>query len=104
VKAFRDKGVVLAVAIVVAGTALVGAARPAAVLASSYSDQEYALDALALEYLGDYLEDPTQVQRISRQYWCGTPVLQQLEHIPRTLTTEVALRTRALGMAQRAVR
>ena len=100
-KAFRDTGVVLAVAIVAAGTALVGAARPAAMLASSYSDRDYALDALALEYLGDYVEDPLLRSWIARSHWCWTPVESELAHGGPEDLTEKALRARAQAMAQR---
>ena len=99
--AFRDTGFVLAIAIVVAGTALVGAVRPAAMLASSYSDQDYALDALALEYLGDYVEDPLLRSWIARSYWCWTPVESELAHGGPEDLTEKALRARAQAMAQR---
>ena len=99
--AFRDTGVVLALAIVLVGSVLVGAARPAAMLASSYSDQDYALDALALEYLGDYVEDPLLRSWIARSYWCWTPVESELAHGGPEDLTEKALRARAQAMAQR---
>jgi hypothetical protein len=101
VKAFRDAGVVVALVIVIAGSVLVGAARPAQVLVSAYSDQDYALDALALEYLGDYVKDPLLRRYIAQAYWCGTPVVEELEQGRKEDRTEEALRARAQALAQR---
>jgi len=101
VKAFRDTGVVLALAIVLAGSALVGAAGPADALVTSHSDRNYALDALALEYLDEYVKDPLLRSYIAKPYWCGTPVVEELDRGRKEDRNEAALRARAQALAQR---
>ena len=100
-KPFRDTGTVLGLAIVLAESVLVGAAGPAEVLVSSYSSRDYALDALALKYLDDYVKDPLLRSYIAKPYWCGTPVVEELYRGRKEDRTEAALRARAQALAQR---
>ena len=68
------------------------------------SDRQYALDALALKYVGDYTNDPEVENEIRRGYWCATPVLQQMGKIAASERSESALRERARVMVKRNAR
>ena len=68
------------------------------------SNRRYALDALALKYVGDYTDDPEVEDEIRRGYWCGTPVIEQMGRIPASERSETALRERARAMVERTVR
>jgi hypothetical protein len=67
------------------------------------SDRQYALDALALRYVGDYTRDSQVVEDIRGGYWCGTPVIEQWGKIPARDMTETALRQRARALVERRV-
>ena len=101
--AFRDKGVVPGLAVVLATAVLVGSAGPSHVLAAPYSRSDYALNSFALEYLGDYVKDPLLRSYIAKPYWCGTPVFEELAKGRKEDRTEEALRVRAQALAQRNV-
>ena len=67
------------------------------------ANREYALDALSLEYLSDYTSDRKILERITRVYWCGTPIDTELAagHLRREEITEAALRRRASSVIER---
>ena len=67
------------------------------------SNRQYALDALALRYVGDYTRDSRIVEGIRGGYWCGTPVIEQWGKIPARDMTETALRQRARALVERRV-
>ena len=67
------------------------------------SDRQYALDALALRYVGDYTRDSQVVEGIRGGYWCGTPVIEQRGKSPASELTEAALRQRARALVERRV-
>ena len=70
----------------------------------TWSNRQYALDALALKYVGEYTDDPEVEGDIRRGYWCATPVVQQMSKIPANERNEAALRERARAMVSRTTR
>lgn len=64
-------------------------------------NREYVLNLLALEYVGDYVDDPRVLRAIGRGYWCGTPLFTEIGKIPAREMSESALRARARELARR---
>ena len=67
-----------------------------------HGDREYALDALALQYLADFTDDERLIRDTASVYWCGTPVFAQLDSLTPEERSRVALRMRARAMVIRA--
>lgn len=65
------------------------------------SNRQYALDTLALRYVGDYTRDPQAVEDTRGGYWCGTAVIEQSGKSPARERSETALRKRARAMVER---
>lgn len=100
----RHLGIALAAALLAtAGPPSDSASRPDRHWQDTGADRQYALDALSLKYLRDYTRDEAVVSGIAGLYWCGTPVLSELQsgRLPRSELTDSALRHRAQSLVQR---
>jgi hypothetical protein len=71
--------------------------------ADTGAGRPYALDALSLKYVRDYTQNEAIVSGIAGIYWCGTPVLTELQsgRLPRNELTATALRRRAQSLLER---